>query len=141
MGGYTSLQWIRGILQPIVRSITPPFARFLNNQNVTFIGAHDSAFYSTDALILSADQHYNVTKQLDDGIRLLQSQGHNVSGSIELCHTNCLLYFPEYVTLTQIRRRSIIGIFTAGKEVAGCQSPRRFAPKHVSIKIPQCYRY
>jgi hypothetical protein len=60
-------------------------------QNVTFIGAHDSAFYSTDVFILSADQHYNVTKQLDDGIRLLQSQGHNFSGTIQLCHTNCIL--------------------------------------------------
>jgi hypothetical protein len=62
-----------------------------SEQNVTFIGAHDSAFSATDVFILSADQHYNVTKQLDDGIRLLQSQGHNFSGTIELCHTNCIL--------------------------------------------------
>ena len=63
----------------------------INVKNVTFIGAHDSAFYSTSPEALSADQHFNVTKQLDDGIRLLQSQGHNLSGSIELCHTSCLL--------------------------------------------------
>jgi hypothetical protein len=60
---------------------------------VTFVGAHDSAFVSTtDAL--SANQHFDVTTQLNDGIRLLQSQGHNKTGSsgIELCHTNCQLF-------------------------------------------------
>jgi len=38
-----------------------------------------------------------VTRQLDDGIRLLQSQGHNsttgtVDGGIELCHTSCEIF-------------------------------------------------
>jgi hypothetical protein len=67
--------------------------------NVTFIGAHDSAFYSTLDVVLGADQDYDVTRQLDDGIRLLQSQGHAspisdvpVAGNIELCHTNCIIY-------------------------------------------------
>ena len=47
---------------------------------------------TTDAL--TANQHYDVTTQLNDGIRMLQSQGHNKSGStsIELCHTDCELY-------------------------------------------------
>jgi hypothetical protein len=60
---------------------------------VTFIGAHDSAFVSASEAI-TANQHFDVTRQLDDGIRLLQSQGHNsttgtVDGGIELCHTSC----------------------------------------------------
>lgn len=33
-----------------------------------------------------------VTRQLNDGIRLLQSQVHNNSGVIQLCHTSCALY-------------------------------------------------
>ena len=35
-----------------------------------------------------------MTTQLNDGIRLLQSQGHKKPGTtdIELCHTNCNLY-------------------------------------------------
>ena len=69
----------------------------INLQNITFIGAHDSAFYSRLSIVVSADQHYDVTRQLDDGIRLLQSQGH-LSPSpllyegIRLCHTSCALF-------------------------------------------------
>jgi hypothetical protein len=63
---------------------------------VTFIGAHDSAFVSASSAI-QANQHFDVTRQLDDGIRLLQSQGHKLNGStdpnnIELCHTDCELF-------------------------------------------------
>jgi hypothetical protein len=60
------------------------------------MGAHDSAFYSTLSVVISADQHYDVTTQLDSGIRLLQSQGHHplisTQGNIELCHTSCALF-------------------------------------------------
>ena len=31
-----------------------------------------------------------VTQQLNDGVRMLQSQAHNKSGTIELCHTSCV---------------------------------------------------
>lgn len=31
-----------------------------------------------------------VTQQLTDGVRMLQSQAHNKSGVIELCHTSCV---------------------------------------------------
>ena len=31
-----------------------------------------------------------VTQQLNDGVRMLQSQAHNKSGVIELCHTSCV---------------------------------------------------
>ena len=59
------------------------------------MGAHDSAFYSTLSIVIAADQHFDVTRQLNDGIRLLQSQGHHplisTDGGIELCHTSCEL--------------------------------------------------
>ena len=31
-----------------------------------------------------------VTQQLDDGIRMLQMQTHNLGGTIQLCHTSCV---------------------------------------------------
>ncbi|KAG1875526.1 PLC-like phosphodiesterase [Suillus subalutaceus] len=53
-----------------------------NFGNVTFVGAHDSYAVGTN----------NVTQQLNDGIRMLQMQAHNLSGVIELCHTSCSLF-------------------------------------------------
>lgn len=31
-----------------------------------------------------------VTQQLNDGVRMLQSQAHNKDGMIQLCHTSCV---------------------------------------------------
>jgi len=59
--------------------------------NVSFVGAHDS--YAVGATNLAANQDYNVTQQLHDGIRMLQVQAHSTdSGEIHLCHTDCILY-------------------------------------------------
>jgi len=58
--------------------------------NITYVGAHDS--YAVGTNNLAANQDYNITQQLNDGVRLLQSQVHNNSGVIQLCHTNCALY-------------------------------------------------
>ncbi|KZT02492.1 PLC-like phosphodiesterase [Laetiporus sulphureus 93-53] len=55
--------------------------------NITFVGAHDS--YSVSSTSAAANQDYNVTQQLNDGVRMLQMQTHNESGTIELCHTSC----------------------------------------------------
>jgi hypothetical protein len=73
-------------------------------KNVTFIGAHDSAFVSPQEA-LAANQHFDVLRQLDDGIRLLQSQGHKPTqnnASIQLCHTTCSIFdggsLLEYLT-------------------------------------------
>ncbi|EKM61361.1 uncharacterized protein PHACADRAFT_247911 [Phanerochaete carnosa HHB-10118-sp] len=55
--------------------------------NITFVGAHDS--YAVGINNLAANQDYNVTQQLTDGIRLLQVQAHNLSSDIQLCHTSC----------------------------------------------------
>jgi len=58
--------------------------------NVTFVGAHDS--YAVGVNNLFCNQDYNVTQQLNDGIRMLQMQAHNNSGTIQLCHTSCSLF-------------------------------------------------
>ncbi|KAJ6621097.1 PLC-like phosphodiesterase [Mycena sp. CBHHK59/15] len=58
--------------------------------NVSFVGAHDS--YAVGTNNLAVNQDYDVTQQLTDGIRMLQMQAHNSSGTIQLCHSSCLLY-------------------------------------------------
>ncbi|TFK94418.1 PLC-like phosphodiesterase [Polyporus arcularius HHB13444] len=55
--------------------------------NVTFVGAHDSYAVGTKSLFVNQD--YDITQQLNDGVRMLQSQAHNKNGVIELCHTSC----------------------------------------------------
>ncbi|KAL4070751.1 PLC-like phosphodiesterase, partial [Scleroderma citrinum] len=68
--------------------------------NITFVGTHDS--YAVGANNLAANQDYNISQQLKDGIRMLQVQTHNQSGTIQLCHTSCVLYnggpFSTYLT-------------------------------------------
>ncbi|EPQ60366.1 PLC-like phosphodiesterase [Gloeophyllum trabeum ATCC 11539] len=68
--------------------------------NVTFVGAHDS--YAVGTNNLAANQDYNITQQLNDGIRMLQMQAHNNGGTIQLCHTSCSLYnggtLQDYLT-------------------------------------------
>ncbi|KAI0308193.1 PLC-like phosphodiesterase [Multifurca ochricompacta] len=58
--------------------------------NITFVGAHDS--YAVGVNNVFANQDYNVTQQLNDGIRMLQMQAHNQGGTIQLCHTSCTLF-------------------------------------------------
>ncbi|ESZ91141.1 hypothetical protein SBOR_8475 [Sclerotinia borealis F-4128] len=64
-----------------------------NYNNITHMGAHDSAFLrdSTTGFTTAGNQFYNVTVALSAGIRLLQAQVHNSNGTLELCHTSCLL--------------------------------------------------
>ena len=54
--------------------------------NVSVIGAHNS--YSVGAGNVGANQNYTVKTQLENGIRLIQVQGHMNNGSIHLCHTS-----------------------------------------------------
>ncbi|KAJ6504392.1 PLC-like phosphodiesterase [Mycena vulgaris] len=58
--------------------------------NVSYVGAHDS--YAVGTNNLAVNQDYDVTQQLNDGIRMLQMQAHNSSGVIQLCHSDCALY-------------------------------------------------
>ncbi|KAI9711000.1 MAG: hypothetical protein M1820_002438 [Bogoriella megaspora] len=69
-----------------------------NYNNITHLGAHDSAFVrdSSTGFSTSGNQFYNSTVQLSAGVRLLTGQIHSVtnsSGSDEwhLCHTSCAL--------------------------------------------------
>ncbi|KAF7944046.1 hypothetical protein EAE96_010456 [Botrytis aclada] len=64
-----------------------------NYNNITHMGAHDVAFLrdSTTGYSTSGNQFYNATVALSAGIRLLQAQVHNSNGTLELCHTSCLL--------------------------------------------------
>ncbi|VDB86616.1 unnamed protein product [Peniophora sp. CBMAI 1063] len=57
--------------------------------NITFVGAHDS--YAVGVGKTAANQDYDITQQLNDGIRMLQVQAHNKDGTIELCHSSCSL--------------------------------------------------
>jgi len=64
-----------------------------NYNNITHMGAHDAAFLRDTAtdFSVSGNQFYNVTVALSAGIRLIQAQVHNSSGTLELCHTSCSL--------------------------------------------------
>jgi hypothetical protein len=68
------------------------FSQFCDRSygNITFVGSHDS--YAVGVNNVFANQDYNVTQQLNDGIRMLQMQAHNQSGTIQLCHTSCSLF-------------------------------------------------
>lgn len=62
----------------------------------TFIGTHDAAAIRTkhNNWSLSGNQYFNVSTQLQAGVRLLQAQGHrdpNGRDGIRLCHFNCAL--------------------------------------------------
>jgi hypothetical protein len=56
--------------------------------NVTHVGSHDSAFVGP---LVTDNQYISVTRQLNMGVRFLQAQTHNEGGTIELCHTSCVL--------------------------------------------------
>ncbi|CAK1366866.1 hypothetical protein CB0940_10235 [Cercospora beticola] len=62
----------------------------------TFIGTHDAAAIrrKENNWSLSGNQYFNVSTQLNSGVRLIQAQGHvdpNGSNEIRLCHFNCAL--------------------------------------------------
>jgi hypothetical protein len=50
------------------------------------LGSHDSAFVGD---LPTENQYDSISQQLGLGVRFLQAQTHNDSGTIELCHTYC----------------------------------------------------
>lgn len=59
--------------------------------NVTFVGAHDSAFVGAS---VADNQDVSVAAQLAGGVRFLQAQTHAGGANntvVELCHTFCVL--------------------------------------------------
>ena len=62
---------------------------------ITWIGAHDSAALRTpdNDWSIFGNQYFNLTVQLDSGVRLIQAQGHpdpEGSTTIRLCHSFCV---------------------------------------------------
>ena len=64
-----------------------------NYNDITYMGAHDSAFLRDAATgeSLAGDQYENATVALDAGLRFLQAQVHDSNGTLHLCHTTCEL--------------------------------------------------
>jgi hypothetical protein len=65
--------------------------------NITHLGAHDSAFLrdQSTSFSTSGNHFYNTTVQLDAGVRMLSAQVHKVNGTgseaWHLCHSSCTL--------------------------------------------------
>lgn len=61
--------------------------------NITYMGAHDSAFLrdASTNYSVAGNQFYNATTALSAGVRLLQAQVHNLNGVLQLCHSSCQL--------------------------------------------------
>ncbi|KAK1969525.1 hypothetical protein LY78DRAFT_348211 [Colletotrichum sublineola] len=65
--------------------------------NITHMGAHDSAFLrdASTQNSIAGNQFFDATVALNSGLRLLQAQVHAVNGSsgsvLQLCHTTCTL--------------------------------------------------
>ncbi|EHK24583.1 uncharacterized protein TRIVIDRAFT_168453 [Trichoderma virens Gv29-8] len=59
--------------------------------DITYMGAHDSAFLrdASTGNSIAGNQYLNATLALDAGLRLLQAQVHNENGTLHLCHTSC----------------------------------------------------
>jgi hypothetical protein len=62
---------------------------------VSYVGTHNSYAFGSDNL--AASQDYDVTQQLDDGVRALTVQAHKSSDGVHLCHTTCLLYDAGFI--------------------------------------------
>ncbi|KAJ5811755.1 hypothetical protein N7474_008056 [Penicillium riverlandense] len=65
------------------------YPEFCNRQysNITMVAAHNSPFVRPGNA--ASNQMFDVTSQLDDGVRMLQFQVHLQNGTMYLCHTNC----------------------------------------------------
>ena len=62
----------------------------LTYDNITQIATHGSPFYG---ILPTHNQNFDVTTQLNAGIRFLQAQTRRglIFGELKLCHTNCLI--------------------------------------------------
>ncbi|KAJ5212584.1 uncharacterized protein N7498_004230 [Penicillium cinerascens] len=60
-----------------------------NYSNITMVAAHNSPFDRPGNA--ASNQMFDVTTQLNNGIRMLQFQTHYQNGTMLLCHTSCEL--------------------------------------------------
>ena len=90
--------------QPTNKTPCNNYPEFCSRQysNITEVSAHNSPFVIPNNV--ASNQHWPVTTQLDDGIRLLQAQMHFVNGTPHFCHTSCSLLDAGPITtwLTQV---------------------------------------
>lgn len=124
---------------------------------VTYLGAHDSAFIrdaSTD-FSTSGDQYYNTTVQLDAGVRLVTAQfQHPDSSSSELhaCHTSCDLldagplssWLAEILRWIEANPDNVVTVLLVNTDhvsaseiaaqysAAGFESSRLYVPKYTT---------
>ena len=90
--------------QPTNKTPCNNYPEFCSRQysNITEVSAHNSPFDIPNNV--ASNQHWPVTTQLNDGIRLLQAQMHFVNGTPHFCHTTCSLLDagPITVWLTEV---------------------------------------
>lgn len=55
--------------------------------NITMVAAHNSPFVQANNA--ASNQELPVRTQLNDGIRMLQFQVHDLNGTLHMCHTTC----------------------------------------------------
>ncbi|SCZ98179.1 BZ3500_MvSof-1268-A1-R1_Chr7-1g09041 [Microbotryum saponariae] len=97
--------WAALVSSTLAASVCNGHSEFCSRSysNVSIIGTHNS--YGVSAGNVAANQNYSVTTQLNNGIRLLQVQGHMNNGSLHLCHTSCFLLdagtLTSYLTLVK----------------------------------------
>lgn len=72
--------------------------------NITHVAAHNSPFVTPNNA--ASNQAFSVEYQLNDGIRMLQSESHLVNNTIHMCHTSCELLnagtLEDYLTTIRI---------------------------------------
>ena len=65
------------------------YPEFCNRKysNITEVCAHNSAFVKAGNA--ASNQAIDITRQLNDGIRMIQGETHYVNDTIYSCHTDC----------------------------------------------------
>ncbi|KDE02365.1 hypothetical protein MVLG_07079 [Microbotryum lychnidis-dioicae p1A1 Lamole] len=97
--------WAALVRSTLAASVCNGHSEFCSRSysTVSIIGTHNS--YGVSSGNVAANQNYPVTTQLNNGIRLLQVQGHMNNGSLHLCHTSCFLLdagtLTSYLTLVK----------------------------------------
>lgn len=91
-GNSTSNSTATATSSSVLPSNTVPcngFREFCNRSysNITHIAAHNSPFVRPGNI--ASNQELEVRSQLNDGVRMLQFQAHDLNGTMYLCHTSC----------------------------------------------------
>lgn len=95
--------------------------------NITFVAAHNSPFVKPDNA--AANQQLPVLNQLNDGIRMLQSETHynSTTQTISFCHTSCDLldagtateYFTNVTSWVQAHPYDVVTLLIGNSDLIG----------------------